>query len=318
MRVAASGSLRVGIVGAGRTRQGLGPYLATAFEAAGCAVTAVAGRDRASAERAAAALTARLGHAVAAADDAAALARAVDALVIAAPVPGHLAGLDAALAAGVPCLCEKPLVGPADTAIGLARVDAFRERGLLLMENCQWPFVLPSLYELHPQLRGRTPRSIAMALSPVGTGRAMLEDSLSHVLSVVQELVPLPADAAPRYVRQSDAGPLAERNDVRFTLPARSRAVDVSIHLARCPDPPRPAWLAIDGVRADRRIGADYAQSLVAAGGREVLVRDPLHQLVEHFVAAVRHADRDQRARLADTIDVRLRLYAGMLTALPA
>ncbi len=310
--------LRVGIVGASRTRQGLGPYLATAFEAAGCAVTAVAGRDSTSAERAAAALTTRLGHAVVAADDAAALARTVDVLVVAAPVPGHLAGLDAALAAGVPCLCEKPLVAAADATAGLARVQSFRERGLLLVENCQWPFVLPALHELHAQLRGRTPRSVAMGLSPVGMGRAMLEDSLSHVLSVVQELVPLPPSATPQWVRQSDASPLAERNDVRFTLSARSGSIDVSIHLTRCPEPPRPAWLAIDGVRVDRRIGADYAQSLVAAGGRAVLVRDPLHQLVEHFTTAVRQPDREQRARLADAIALRLRLYADVLTARPA
>ena len=54
--------LHVGIVGAGRSRNGLGPFLASHLEAAGGQVVAVSGR---SADRAAAAadgLETRLGH----------------------------------------------------------------------------------------------------------------------------------------------------------------------------------------------------------------------------------------------------------------
>ncbi|MFO0276269.1 MAG: hypothetical protein ACK533_03210, partial [Planctomycetota bacterium] len=99
--------LRVGIFGAGRSRQGLGPFLARAFEAAGATVAAVAGRDAAGGVRAAGELAALLGHPVAAAD-AMALARAVDALGVAAPVARHLAGVDDGLAAGGRCGCGRP------------------------------------------------------------------------------------------------------------------------------------------------------------------------------------------------------------------
>ena len=166
--------LRVGILGAGRSRQGLGPFLARAFEAVGATVTAVAGRDAAGGARAASELAAVLGHPVAAAPDALALARSVDALVVAAPVAGHLAGLDAALAAGVPCLCEKPLVDAADLAAGLQRVAGFRARGLLLAENCQWPEVLPALRALHPTALRTPVRAVAMGLSPAEPGPARL------------------------------------------------------------------------------------------------------------------------------------------------
>ena len=160
--------LRIGIVGAGRSQQGLGPYLAAAFEAAGCRVTAVAGRDAHGGLRGAQQLARALGHPVDAAVDVAALARAVDALVIASPVPSHAQALDAALAAGVPCLCEKPLVSPREAAAGRARVQTFAARGLLLDENCQWPFVLPALFELFPRLRSEPVRTIAISRWVIG------------------------------------------------------------------------------------------------------------------------------------------------------
>ncbi len=307
---------RVGIVGAGRTRQGLGPYLASAFEAAGGVVTAVAGRDRASGERAAAALAARLQHPVATFADAFELARAVDVLVVAAPVPGHLAGLDAALAAGVPCLCEKPMVAAADLELGLQRIAAFQARSLLLAENCQWPFVLPTVFHLFPAIAGQPLRTVAMGLSPAWPGRAMVADSLSHVLSVVQALAALPANALPTKVTQTARGPEAERNDVAFTLPGPAGPIAVSLHLQVCKEPPRPAWLAVNGHRLDRRLGHDYTQSFAAADGRTMKVRDPLHQLVYRFAAHLPPENRERTHATAAVLALRLRLYAAVLAAL--
>jgi hypothetical protein len=305
---------RIGIVGAGRTQQGLGPYLAAAFEEAGCRVTAVAGRDANGALRGAEQLTAALGHPVDAAADVEVLARNVDALVIASPVASHARALDAALAAGVPCLCEKPLVGWREAAAGRARIDTFAARGLLLDENCQWPFVLPALFELHPRLVGAPVHRVGMGLSPVGHGPSMVEDSLSHVLSVVQALVPDLADAEVAVVEQSDAGPRAEHNVVQFDLRSRAggQGVAVALHLDRCPEPPRPAWLEVDGCRIDRRIGAGYAISFTD-GKHEVKMPDPLRQLVYRFAALLTRPSRDRTTALANLVDARLRLFADVL-----
>jgi hypothetical protein len=310
--------LRIGIIGAGRSHQGIGPYHAVGFEAAGATVTAVSGRDQASAQRAATALAARLGHPVVAAADARALARSVDALVVASPHAFHLEGLDAALAAGVPCLCEKPLVSWPDATAGLARIREFQDRDLLLDENCQWPFVLPALFALHPSLEGAPVRSIVMGLGPGAFGPAMVADSLSHVLSVAQELVALDATTAVANLRQSDAAPHAEANVVTFELRDASRSVAVELHLRRCPEQPRPAWIAVDGRRIDRRIGSDYAQSFAAPDGRAMNVRDPLHQLVYRFVAQLEAKDRERIAAIASSVALRLRLYADILRDLAA
>jgi hypothetical protein len=285
-------------VGAGRSRQGLGPFLARAFEAAGATVVAVAGRDADGGVRAAGELTALLGHPVAAAADAMALARAVDALVVAAPVAGHLAGLDAALAAGVPCLCEKPLVAAADLAAGLQRLAAFRARGLLLAENCQWPEVLPTLRALHPAALRTPPRTLAMGLAPAEAGPAMVADSLSHVLSVAQAIADLPPDAQATDVRQSDASPTAARNVVACTLPTRHGP------------------LAVDGCRMDRRIGPGYRITFAAPDGREQPCDDPLFRLVYGLRPLLTQTTRERTLAFVDAVALRLRLYAGILDAL--
>ena len=312
---------RIGIVGAGRSKQGLGPYLAAAFEAAGCRVTAVAGRDAAGAQRGADGLTSQLGHDVAATASAAELARSIDALVIASPADKHAEALDAALAAGVPCLCEKPLVAWQQAEAGRARVRTFAQRGLLLAENCQWPFVLPALFELHPRLAGAPVTRVVMGLSPVGTGLAMVEDSLSHVLSVVQELVPGAGAAEVRGVRQADPRPGAEKNVVAFELAAATgeipaHEITVELHLQRCPEPPRPAWIEVNGCRIDRRIGEGYTISFATPDGRHVKTADPLHLLVYRFVDLLRSPQSEPIAALAASIDARLRLYALVLGGL--
>jgi hypothetical protein len=275
----------------------------------------VSGRDSVGAARAAADLTGSLGQSVAPFASARELAAAVDLLVVAAPVPAHLDGLDAALAAAVPCLCEKPLVAPAQSSAGLERIDEFARRGLPLFENCQWPFVLPALIALHPQLRGAPVREVAMGLSPALPGRAMVEDSLSHVLSVLQALAPLPPDASPAGVAQRDGDPAARRNEVTFKVCGSHGPIGVSLHLQVCATQPRPAWLAVNGLRIDRRIGAGYAISFATPDGRSMNVRDPLQELVYRVGQSLLPGHRERTETAAD-LALRLRLYAGVLAAL--
>lgn len=308
--------MRIGIVGAGRTRQGLGPFLARWFEKSGAVLHGVSGRDPVRNRDAAVSLAEQLRHPVAPYDDADSLARNVDALVVACPVEGHAAALDAALAAGVPCLCEKPFVSWSEPEVGLARVDAFRQRGLLLAENCQWPFALAALDELHPELRGGAVRSLAMRLSPAWPGHVMVEDSLSHVLSLLQALVALPQDARAVDVRQTDAGDAARENVVRFSVVGGIDEVAVELHLQCCPQQPRPAWFAVDGARLDRQLGDNYAISFRSADGRVANVQDPLDALVYGFVANLKANHRERTDALADAIALRIRLYSGVLSEL--
>jgi len=280
-------------------------------------VIAAAGRDRVRTERATAALAARLGHPVTAYDSVAELlaSEPVDVLVIAAPVPAHLPALRAALSARVHVLCEKPLVAVEDSGAVAEIADGFLDADRALVENCQWPEVLPAFAALWPDTLSRTPRELAMSLSPVGRGRAMVEDSLSHFISVAQALAPVGRATTVRALDFEGAGPSTERVVVSLTLadPAFGE-LRGRLELNHVASQPRPAWLEIDGHRANRVVrGEEYAMFLVAPDGREVALDDPLGRLVYGFARLLRAPTHAELSAHARTIRQRARLYAEIL-----
>jgi len=307
--------LTVGVVGAGRSRVGTGPFLAAACERAGLRVAAIAGRDHARTQTLAQRFATEFGHPVAVHDSALALAQSgLDALVIATPPEHHLEGLQAAAAARLHCLCEKPLVAPDHFDAGLAAVAAIAASGRTLAENCQWPHVLPAFDALFPGVRKKPARSLQMRLSPAWPGRDMLLDSLSHVLSLAQAA--LPDDAAPRLRRARLDDPQLQRdhNVLRFDLGWQRSELTVELQLAVCREQPRPAWFAIDGHRVDRHIGTGYEIALTA-GDRQVAVPDPLVALVEEVAAQWREPQAGWARRRRDLIEQRLWLYRELLDA---
>jgi len=283
--------IRVGLVGARRARQGLGPFVARELLAAGAEVPAFAGTSAVSVAEAAGAL-AGLGlpgaRGYLGVDDLLAH-EPLDALAILSPAETHAACLEAALAAGLHVLCEKPFVwgmaAPGATARRL--VEGFAARGLLLHENCQWPFVLPSFEALHPGTLDAPPGCVAMRLSPSSVGRAMVIDALSHPLSLLQALTnDAPAEIAG--LRFSRSEPDAPELRIDFRYETARRGIAVQIELVGRSSPPREAWLALDGHRARRTVQAfDYALAL-EDGARSVPLPDPLAGVVARFVGAVR------------------------------
>lgn len=308
---------RIALVGPGRRRNGLAPFLAEWFQRAGYETAVGIGRDP---DRTAADCTAlgeRLGQPVAAATDlGAALAEhRPDALVIACPAAGHLPALEAGLAAGLPTLCEKPMVLQGQEEALDRIVDGFVARGLALVENCQWPEVLPWMEELHPSLRGAEPRSVELGLGPVGRGREMVEDSLSHLLSLLQARLPVDRSTQVRGIEWEGRAEDAERLTLRFELVRPFAPVLAALHLTHCPTQPRPAWLAIDGLRADRRIRTPEYTIELCAAERSVAIDDPLGRLVYGFAQLIREAPLERIRSAGERSRERARLYRELLTS---
>lgn len=305
---------RLCILGAGRTRQGLGPFLADHAERAGARIVAVCGRDQASGERGAAALATRLGHPVRPLADLAAVAVAeLDGMIVASPPEAHLAAMQMAVTRGLPTLCEKPLVTRDQAAAGLAVVARFRSSGVLLEENCQWPHVLPVFDVVAPDWRRRPVRSVVMGLSPAAPGTAMVADSLSHLLSVLQAVAPISATTALQSIRcqRETTAPENRILELAFNGPVLTARLELRV----CPEQPRPAFLALDAVRVDRRIGPGYRLEFATAE-RSVPVADPMAELVYRFVSQLPHPSIDRIHASADAIAVRLRFYTEILGAL--
>ncbi len=314
--MSASERLRFGIVGAGRSRQGLGPYYVAHAEAAGGEVVAIAGRTSDRTMATATSLEGSLGHPVQACDGVAALLDVnLDALIVASPVETHLPALRAALSAGVPVLCEKPLVTLEEHLWVPELMQGFRDRGLLVMESCQWPLLLPALGRLYPDRNFQRPHKVAMRLSPSPTGGAMMRDSLSHFLSVLQALAAIDGDI--RIAAQEFRG-RGGRDGLDLSL--RLEADEIRLHgellLRQCQKQPRPAWIEVDGARMERQIQLpDYQISLIA-GARNVSVDDPLAALVYGFAQLAREADLDRAQSESLVIQNRARLYHRIIEAL--
>ena len=340
--------LRTAVVGVVRRRQGLGAYTARHLVAAGAEVVGfVASR----------AGTIPDGEASLAAQGVAApgftsltelaAARRPDAVVVACPARHHEAYLREALRLGLHVLCEKPLVAGSadDAAVAGELVDAFRARGLLLVEQVQWPCTLGGYRALHPNAAQVPPRHFEMLLSPAGRGRSMLVDALSHPLSMVQALAEPTGDveglcfsvaspgfsiASPGFSVASPGGTAsgfstrsaeAGRLRVAFRVPTAEAGVVVNVRLETHPSQPRPAGYGVNGLWATRRVRLpEYALSLRAEGQgpREVDLVDPLAALVAEFVAAATAGTVDDEALAfarGEAIRWRARTLASVLDA---
>ena len=280
----------IAVVGAGRRRQGLGPFVARNLLAAGAGIPAFVVTSAASAAEVARQWARDLGIEARGHLELASLLREerVDALAILSPAETHARHLEAALAAGLHVLCEKPFVWGvprlAETARRLAL--AFESRGLLLWENCVWPYVLPAFAQLHPGALAQTPRRLALRLQPASRGVQMLGDCAPHVLSLAQALLP-GGPARIESLRFAGGAAEADALDLAFTYAVGERTLDVELELRRRERQPREAALAVDGRWAQRLVSAEDYRLSFAADGRTVPLPDPLTLLVADFVRAL-------------------------------
>lgn len=314
-------ALRIGIVGARRARQGLGPFIARDLVARGAEVTHVLGRTAESARAAAAGIAGLTKVEPVPLTDADEFdAAPLDAVCILTPRGHHLEWVERALAAGRHVLVEKPFLwhGP-DAAEGpgwRARVDdlgrKFAQRGLVLAVNAQWPWTLPAFAALHGAL-DETPRSLEMGLAPASEGRAMLGDALPHPLSLALALrsdlerldsCSFDLDGAARCTVR------AELSGARGTFSLRVELVGRDLGGARA------AWYAVDGRRVDRCVrDRDYALFL-RDGVSIVDLADPLGERLGAFLAEVEGAEASGRP--ARELDPRPGRAAGLLEAIDA
>ena len=185
----------IAVVGAGRRRQGLGPFVARAPRRGGRRDPGLRRDQRGERGRGGARLGERSRH------RRARLSRPRLPAALRAPRRARdpLAGRDARATPGsgargraARAVREALRMGACRSSAATARrlALAFDARGLLLWENCLWPYVLPAFERLHPGALARTPRRLAMRLQPASRGAQMLGDSVPHVLSLAQALLP--------------------------------------------------------------------------------------------------------------------------------
>ena len=274
------------VIGARRRHQGLGAHLCRFLAEEGAEVVGIVGTSDATAHDALAALgiDARAGA------DAEALIRDVapDALVVASPSESHDAYLQLGLAHGLHVLCEKPLCWSGADAAERARTyaEAYRDRGLHLVVNTQWPYTLDAYRELFPGALDGAPRCFWMRLSPDASGESMLPDALPHALSLLLAVLPHPTPVV-EDVRLEGATPDSTRVVVSFTYCAGDDRVAATVDLERQAEQPRLAAYGYDDRIATRSIRLRDYRLWLEGEGRTVDLPDPTPRLVRSFLARV-------------------------------
>lgn len=308
---------RIGIVGAGRRRQGLGPFVARDLVAAGAVIPGFVVTRAESRDAVLRAWSDDLGIAPRGHLDLPSLLAegGLDALAILSPAETHERHLEAALEAGLHVLCEKPFLwGRPELGAAARRLAlGFDARGLLLWENCQWPYALPAFEQLHPGALSGPLRRLAMRLQPASRGAQMLGDSVPHVLSLIQALLPGGAGRIEQ-LRFAGGEPASDRLDLAFRFLAGERALEVEIELRRSDGHPREAVLEIDGLRAERLVAADGYRLSFGADGRRVPLPDPLTRLVADFTAALPPPGARATATRSREIAERMELLGHIVT----
>lgn len=312
--------LRVAVIGARRVRLGTGPFLARQAARLGASVVAVVGTTPESARQAAEALAADGIRAAAFTDADDLFAEAApDAVIIASPPSSHRSWLRAVLDGHAHALCEKPLAAgsPEETA-ALAR--EFAAAGLVLAENCQWPFVLTAFRALHPGFDFARARAFRMLMAPQQRGLERWSEILSHPLSLLQAALPGPAQIED--VRFSDGDPNAADARLNFRFVGAAATLSCEVVAEDLGRTPRPAEFAFDEALCRRRVSPkDYRmrfEAEIPEPGKRVhsaQIGDPMESCVADFLARATIARDRLEAPLDEALVRRQALLDGLLDA---
>ncbi len=313
--------LRIGVVGASNPKEGAGQHIATHLAGLGADVATLFDPHPGTLRR-----------------------ERLDAVAICSPLGLHRVHLQAALAARLHVLCEKPLLldkGRDPVADARPLVEGFAEAGKVLLVNEPWPYTLPFFDELHPeaQIFTRPPQDLAMLLCPEQIGFDMISNSAPHALSLLYALCP-PGGALERL--------RVHANDVRDGLPTAMTIsfqyshslgrTNVSIDLCQMAQAPRAAGYSINGHWVRRAVEMPgYRLSFVASERpratsrledsssqrpvRRLPITDPLEMLLADFLKRIERAGAGVAAGQTDqTLLERLStlraIYAVARTAL--
>lgn len=276
--------MNIAIIGARRSRNGIGEYIGKFFHRNSVNVLCVLGTTMETAAEASEALK-RHGidarpyrdfSEMTATED-------LDAVAVASPEQTHRSYLGACLEQGLSVFCEKPFLDPdrKDSADILKALFALsKEKEAVVAMNSQWPFCLPSYEQLCGRIDPGRAGRFFMRLSPVCEGIDMIPDSVPHCLSILHtalgkgEIADLFFDEEPG------------RIDIRFAYISPNGPCEVSLSLVRETAQPRTMSFGFNDRIVRRIIDKATYDIRLAFEGNEVSIPDPLELSVRDFIHA--------------------------------
>ena len=315
-------TLKVAIVGPGRSKQGTGPFIARTFKQLGCTVEAVVSSTLASAELAAQALQSDYQIQCRAYADLQQLLKnhSIDVVAISSPVNSHLENLSTAIQAGCHVFCEKPLWWSNQTAAqdiqnithqATELVRLSNANKVLLQLNTQWPYTLPTYYDFYPQLKKqKSIESFSMWLSPQSQGRTMIIDAAPHLFSMLYALV----GSGKINNIESDYDSSTREQDLHITFDYLHAFGDtrVSFSLISSDTVPKPAAYAINDLRVDRHVELPNYLISLRSDEHQLPLVDPLASSIKNFISTIHSKVSSDEVALIDGMIHLAQLYQAV------
>lgn len=276
--------MNIAIIGARRSKNGIGEYIGKFFHRNKVNVLCVLGTTMETASEASKTLK---EHGISARPyrdfSEMAAKEDLDAVAVASPEQTHHSFLGACLEQGYSVFCEKPFIDPGqkDAAGILEALFALsREKQAVVAMNSQWPFCLPFYEKLCGSIDPGSAGRFFMRLSPVCEGMDMIPDSAPHCLSILHtalgkgEIAGLIFDEKPG------------RMDIRFAYITKNGPCEVSLSLVRETAQPRTMSFGFNDRIAERIIDKATYDIRLSFEGNEVHIPDPLELSVRDFIQA--------------------------------
>ena len=278
--------LNVSIIGAGRTRNGIGEHIGKYFHQHGAKVTSVLGTTVATSLQASSALR-KYGIEAHPYTNFNEMVRSEkpDAVVIASPSSTHYEYLLQCVDSGLHIFCEKPFIW--DDAIDLRErmEDIFqkaREKKLAIAMNSQWPFSIDAYETLCGKIVIKKLNTFFIKMSPPFAGREMIPESVPHALSLLYCLLGVGEIDDLNF--ESDG---KKEMSIKFSYLFETRACDVVIKLIFQDTLPRDLSFGLNDRIVSRSLGLEDYEIYFHYGDKKLRIVDPLALSVQNFMEAV-------------------------------
>jgi len=278
--------LSVSIIGAGRTRNGIGEYVGKYFRQHGAIVTSVLGTSERTSLHASLGLRKYGIEARPYTDfDRMVETEKPDAAVIASPSPTHYEYLIKCLTSGLHIFCEKPFIWDGQRDVRGRIQDIFekaRQKKLTIAMNCQWPFSIEAYEAISGKVIIQNSNTFVMAMAPPFPGREMIPESVPHALSLLYALLGV-----------GEIEDLSFESDgkrwmgITFSYLFDTRSCEVLIRLTSRETPPRDFSFGLNEKIVSRSLGLENYEIYFDHEGKKMRIADPLELSVKDFLGAV-------------------------------
>jgi hypothetical protein len=278
--------MNISIIGAGRTRNGIGEYIGKYLHQCGGEVTSVLGTTEKTSLQACSALR-KYGIEAHPYTDFDQMMRAEKpvAVAIASPSSTHYEYLLKCLNSGSHIFCEKPFIWDDRTKL-LERVEEIfnkaKEKKLTIAMDSQWPFAINDYEKICGKIRVKKKNTFSIKMAPPFPGRAMISESVPHALSLLYCLL---GDGEMEDLNFESGG---EREvDIRFTYRFGAKVCDVFIRLAYQETHPRNFSFGLNDRIVSRSLNLENYEIYFNYGDKKMRIVDPLESSVKNFMEAV-------------------------------